>query len=108
MIIVIILIVLAGVVYLIMNSSAPNNTKTPTPNVNVLNTIITSPQITTPFVNPIPNLLLIKGDLDLFYRLNKMSDNVDSESRTISNLTWNKDMNIIINSVDNDANKLAA
>jgi hypothetical protein len=108
MIIIIILIVLAGVVYLIVNSLAQNTNTTTIPNINLLNTIITSPRITTPFVNPIPNLLLIKGDLNLFYRLNKMSDNIDSESRTISNLTWNKDTNIIINPVDNDENKLAA
>jgi len=41
-----------------MNSSTQTTTH---------NTVITLPQITTPFVNPIPNLLLIKGDLDLFY-----------------------------------------
>ena len=52
MFIIIILIVIAAVVYLIMNSSAQNTT---------------TPNITTPFVNPIPNLLLIKDNLQLFY-----------------------------------------
>jgi hypothetical protein len=98
MIIAIILIVLAGVVYLIINSSAQSNTTTPNTNISIT---------TTPFVNPIPNFILIKGDLNLFYILNKMTDNVDSENRTISNLTWNKDMNIIINPDDNDTNRLA-
>ena len=63
MFIIIILIVLAGVVYIIMNSLAQNTT---------------TPNITTPFVNPIPNLLLIKDNIDLFYTLNKMKDNADS------------------------------
>ena len=93
MFIIIILIVIAAVVYLIMNSSAQNTT---------------TPNITIPFVNPIPNLLLIKDNLQLFYTLNKMIDNADSQSRTTSNLTWNKDMKIITNPVDNDENKLAA
>ena len=37
-----------------------------------------------------------------------MISNVDSENRTINNITWNKDMNSIVNTVDNDENRLAA
>ena len=117
MFIIIILIVLAGVVYLIMNSSAQNTT-TPNTNISYIPQTTTTfipqttttfiPQTTTPFINTIPNFLLYKGNLDIFYTANKMIDNADSQSRITSNLTWNGDMNSIINSVDNDENRLAA
>jgi len=117
MFIIIILIVLAGVVYLIMNSSAQNTT-TPNTNISYIPQTTTTfipqttttfiPQTTTPFINTIPNFLLYKGNLDIFYTANKMNDNADSQSRITSNLTWNGDMNSIINSVDNDENRLAA
>ena len=104
MIIIIILIIFAGVAYFIINSLQQTNTTTP--NTTVSNTIITLPTTTTPFINPIPNFILIKGSLDSFYKANGMTDVIYNNIK--SNVIWNNDINIITNPVDNDTNKLAA
>ena len=110
--IIIIIILVAGAIYLFINLSAIS------PSTTTPNTIKFMPSTTLqPFVNPIPNFILVKGDKDLFYYLNKITDETIADETTAdettiksnikSNIQWNRDMNNIMNPIENDTDKIA-